>query len=98
MSTAIEAQKPDKISLLKRVFAFAKPYRKKFYGSLVLSILLAVMAPVRPMLIQVTINAGLKENAAAWFVDGPGGFYHRSNHYTNCAVADRNNCKVLFYL
>jgi ATP-binding cassette subfamily B protein len=74
MSIAIEAQKPDKISLLKRVFAFAKPYRKKFYGSLALSILLALMAPVRPMLIQITVNAGLKENAAAWFIDGPGGF------------------------
>lgn len=74
MSIAIEAQKHNKISLLKRVFAFAKPYRKKFYGSLVLSILLAAMAPVRPLLIQITINAGLKENAAAWFVDGPGGF------------------------
>jgi ATP-binding cassette subfamily B protein len=74
MSIAIDAQKPDKISLLKRVFAFAKPYRKKFYGSLALSILLALMAPVRPMLIQMTVNAGLKENAAAWFIDGPGGF------------------------
>lgn len=74
MSIAFEAQKESKVSLLKRVFAFAKPYRKKFYGSLVLSIVLAIMAPVRPMLIQLTINAGLKENAAARFIDGPGGF------------------------
>jgi ATP-binding cassette subfamily B protein len=74
MSIATEAPKQPKIQLLKRVFAFAKPYRKKFYGSLILSIVLAAMAPVRPLLIQLTINKGLNQEAAAWFIDGPGGF------------------------
>lgn len=47
---------------------------KKFYGSLLLSVLLAAMAPVRPLLIQVTINDGLNGNIASHFLNGPGGF------------------------
>ena len=63
------------ISLLKRVFLFAAPYRNKFYGSLVLSIILAVMSPIRPWLIQVTINDGIKGHHGAWYlVNTPGGF------------------------
>ena len=61
-------------SLLRRVFHFAAPYKNKFYGSLVLAILLAVIAPVRPLLIQLTINDGIKGNMSSHFIDGPGGF------------------------
>ena len=61
-------------SLLRRVFQFAVPYKNKFYSSLFLSILLAVMAPVRPFLIQVTINDGIKGNGVAHFLNTPGGF------------------------
>lgn len=43
-------------SLLKRVFQYAAPYKNKFIFSVVMAILLAVIAPVRPWLIQVTIN------------------------------------------
>jgi ATP-binding cassette, subfamily B, multidrug efflux pump len=56
-------------ALLRRVFRFAAPYKKKFYTSLVLAIILAVIAPVRPWLIQVTINRGVAQNKAgapAW--------------------------------
>ena len=74
MSIATAAPSHSRFTLIKRVFAFAKPYRKKFYGSLLLSILLAIMAPVRPLLVQLTINDGLRENAAARFINGPGGF------------------------
>ncbi len=42
--------------LLKRVFGFVSPYRKKFFTSLALAILLAVITPLRPLLIQVTVN------------------------------------------
>jgi ATP-binding cassette, subfamily B, multidrug efflux pump len=48
-------------SLLRRVFRYAAPYKKKFYISLVLAILLAVISPVRPYLIQLTINDHIKE-------------------------------------
>ena len=61
-------------SLLRRVFHFAAPYKNKFYGSLVLAIVLAVIAPVRPFLIQLTINNGIKENTTSHFINGPGGF------------------------
>lgn len=61
-------------SLLRRVFHFAAPYKNKFYGSLVLAIVLAVIAPVRPLLIQLTINDGIKGNMPAHFINGPGGF------------------------
>ncbi len=60
--------------LLRRVFAFTLPYRKKFYFSLFLAVLLAVMAPVRPLLIQITINLGLKDWGEGSFIEGPGGF------------------------
>lgn len=74
MSTATDAKKKVSISLLKRVFTFAAPYKKKFYASLLLSVLLAVMAPLRPLLIQITINDGIKNNTSAHFINGPGGF------------------------
>ena len=61
-------------SLLQRVFRFASPYKNKFYASLVLAIVLAVIAPVRPFLIQLTINDGIKGNTASHFLNGPGGF------------------------
>lgn len=61
-------------SLLRRVFRFAAPYKNKFYGSLVLAIVLAAMAPVRPLLIQLTINDGIKGNTASQFLNTPGGF------------------------
>lgn len=43
-------------SLLRRVLQFASPYKKWFYGSIALSILLAVISPLRPFLIQYTVN------------------------------------------
>jgi len=55
-------------SLLKRVFRYASPYKKKFYLSLVLAILLAVLAPVRPMLIQLTINLFIAAKDIDWVV------------------------------
>ena len=62
------------VSLLKRVFAFTAPYRRKFYLSLFLAVLLAIMAPIRPLLIQISINQGLREGSFGSFLDGPGGF------------------------
>ena len=44
------------LSLLKRVFQYAKPYKNKFILSVVMAILLALISPVRPWLIQITIN------------------------------------------
>ncbi len=44
------------LSVLRRVFGYAAPYKKKFYLSLTLAVLLAFLTPVRPYLIQVTVN------------------------------------------
>ena len=74
MLNAQESKKKLKLSVLKRVFEFAKPYRRKFYLSLFLSVLLALMAPVRPLLIQISINEGLQNDSASRFLNGPGGF------------------------
>ncbi len=44
-------------SLFSRVYSFVKPYKRWFYLSIILGIVMAAFAPVRPYLIQVTINA-----------------------------------------
>ena len=43
-------------TLLGRIFTFAKPYSGRFYLSIVLSIVLAVMSPLRPVLINYTLK------------------------------------------
>lgn len=42
--------------LLKRVFAYAKPYKKEFFWSIFLTLLLAALAPTRPYLVQLTLD------------------------------------------
>lgn len=61
-------------SVLKRIFNFVVPYKRKFYFSVFLAILLAFVAPLRPYLIQLSINHGLKENGLGKFLSGTGGF------------------------
>ena len=45
--------------LLKRVFSFVQPYRFMFIGNLVLAIFLAFFTPIRPYLIQLTVNTAI---------------------------------------
>ena len=42
--------------LLKRVFNYARPYKSKFFWSVTLTILIAALAPIRPLLIQKTLD------------------------------------------
>lgn len=44
------------INLLKRVFQYVKPYKNIFIYAVVLTILLALVAPVRPFLIKYTLD------------------------------------------
>ncbi|HEX5654791.1 MAG TPA: ABC transporter ATP-binding protein [Chitinophagaceae bacterium] len=44
------------IASLRRVFRYAAPYKNRFYISVILAIVLAVVTPVRPWLIQVTVD------------------------------------------
>jgi ATP-binding cassette subfamily B protein len=43
-------------SVLKRVFSFVKPYRWRFIASIILAIVLSFFTPVRPFLIQLTVD------------------------------------------
>lgn len=55
-------------SLLGRVFLFVKPYRSMFYLSLILAVLMAFFAPIRPYLIQLTVDkaTGKTIQVPAW--------------------------------
>lgn len=44
------------LQILKRLFVFARPYMKQFYLVTFLTIALAVLTPLRPKLIQTTID------------------------------------------
>jgi ATP-binding cassette subfamily B multidrug efflux pump len=62
-----------KITILKRVFSFVKPYRFIFWANVVLSIVLAFATPVRPYLIQSTVNIAIGKMVALpvwvqWFI------------------------------
>lgn len=48
--------------LLRRVFGYASPYKKKFYLSVALAIILAIITPVRPYLIQVTVDRYIRNS------------------------------------
>lgn len=42
--------------VLKRVFDFVKPYKAKFYSVIALTLLLGILTPIRPFLIQYTLD------------------------------------------
>lgn len=63
-----EKKKLLDFGILKKVFAFAKPYSKKIYLSIFLSILLAILSPLRPYLIQYTVNHFIKDKDLYWLI------------------------------
>lgn len=44
------------LGLLKRLFQFTLPYKNKFWLSIILSVVLALLSPVRPYLIQLSVD------------------------------------------
>ena len=56
MSETKPAKRLFDFSLLQRVFSYASPYKKQLYFSVFLAIALAVISPVRPWLIQLTVD------------------------------------------
>jgi ATP-binding cassette, subfamily B, multidrug efflux pump len=50
--------------LLRRIIRYASPYRRRLNSSIVLAIVLAVMAPIRPWLINTTVNDYIQHNMA----------------------------------
>ncbi len=49
-------------SQFSRIFQFVKPYTNYFYGSILLAIVMAFFAPIRPYLIQLTIDSATGKN------------------------------------
>ena len=70
MSQQVQGKNVFDFSLLRRVFQFTAPYKSKFYASVFLALFLAIISPVRPWLIQITITGGLNNNAEFLFLHG----------------------------
>ena len=62
------AKKIFDLTQLKKVFQFAAPYKNKLYSSIILSIVLAVISPLRPFLIQYTVNNFIKDRDTYWLI------------------------------
>jgi ATP-binding cassette subfamily B multidrug efflux pump len=56
------------VSLLKRVLQFTKPYKKRFIWSIILAIVLAGFTPIRPLLIQLTVDKYIKGKNLDWLI------------------------------
>lgn len=56
MSKETVVGKAFDMKILRRIYAFTKPYKKKFYLSVCLTLLLAFLSPLRPILIQYTVD------------------------------------------
>jgi len=70
MTEPVKDKKVFNFSILRRVFKFAAPYKRKFFWSLFLAIFLAIISPIRPWLIKITINKGMQPGAQIWFLKG----------------------------
>ncbi len=57
------------IVVLKRIFVFVKPYQKRLYLAIGLAIFLSAITPLRPFLIQLTVDKATgKTLDAPWYV------------------------------
>lgn len=43
-------------NILRRIFSYAKPYKKVFNWSVILTIAIAILSPIRPFLTQLTVD------------------------------------------
>jgi ATP-binding cassette, subfamily B, multidrug efflux pump len=53
---------------LRRVFRFAAPYKKRFYFSIGLAVFLAIITPVRPYLIKITVDKFIADKMLDWVI------------------------------
>jgi ATP-binding cassette subfamily B multidrug efflux pump len=49
-------------ALLKRIFSFTGPYRKTLYTAVILAVVLAILSPLRPYLIMLSVDKYIKHN------------------------------------
>lgn len=55
-------------ALLNRVLRFAGPYKRRFYISIILAIVLAAFTPIRPYLIQQTVDKYITFKVYDWVI------------------------------
>lgn len=55
-------------TLLRRVLQFARPYKRRFYWSIALAIVLAAFTPIRPKLIEHTVNEYIVGKNFDWII------------------------------
>ncbi|HUB62760.1 MAG TPA: ABC transporter ATP-binding protein, partial [Puia sp.] len=65
MAEEIKKRRIFDFSLLRRVFRYAAPYKSRLYWSVFLAILLAIVSPLRPWLIQLTINKFIRDGSVS---------------------------------
>ena len=53
---------------LRRVFRFAAPYKRRFYISIGLAVFLAIITPVRPYLIKITVDKFIADKMLDWVI------------------------------
>ena len=53
---------------LRRVFQFASPYKRRFYLSIWLAVFLAIITPVRPYLIKITVDKLIASKMLEWII------------------------------
>ena len=53
---------------LRRVFQFAAPYKRRFYVSIWLAVFLAIITPVRPYLIKITVDKFIASKMLDWII------------------------------
>ena len=53
---------------LRRVFHFAAPYKKRFYFSIGLAVFLAIITPIRPYLIKITVDKFIGSKMLDWII------------------------------
>lgn len=68
MSTAESKKRFFDVSQLRRVLQFTRPYKGKFIGSIVLAIVLAAFTPVRPWLIEHTVDKYITGKNYNWLI------------------------------
>jgi ATP-binding cassette, subfamily B, multidrug efflux pump len=67
MPSSLSRKKIFDFTQLRRVLQYTAPYKKWFYGSITLSIMLAIISPLRPFLIQYTVNTYIRGGLNADF-------------------------------
>ena len=68
MSTIESKKRFFDISQLRRVLEFTRPYKGRFIGSIVLAVVLAAFTPVRPWLIQHTVEKYIAGKNYNWLI------------------------------